>query len=65
MTRYEMAVLTFESLENFALTEAAYVTVRLMQEFQTLKSRDPEPWCEKLTITLAVGNGVKVSMIPR
>ena len=34
-----------------------------MQEFQTLKTSDPEPYCEDLTINLAVGNAVKVSMI--
>lgn len=50
-------------LEKLALTEAAYATVRLMQEFPTLISRDPDPWHEGLSLTLAVGNGVNVSMV--
>ena len=31
-------------IEQFALTEASYITVRLMQEFAEIESRDPEPW---------------------
>ena len=27
-------------LEQFALTEASYTTIRLLQEFKTLESRD-------------------------
>jgi hypothetical protein len=35
-------------LEQFALTEASYTTVRLMQEFSSIESRDLEPWTERL-----------------
>ncbi|KAL2059151.1 hypothetical protein ABVK25_000443 [Lepraria finkii] len=30
--------------QQFALTEASYITVRLMQEFCAIESKDPEPW---------------------
>ncbi|KAI9874886.1 MAG: hypothetical protein M1830_009176 [Pleopsidium flavum] len=51
--------------QQFALTEASYVTVRLLQEFTTLESRDPEPWREKLTLTCTGLGGCKVAMTPR
>jgi cytochrome P450 len=50
--------------QQYALTEAGYVTVRLAQEFKTLESRDPGPWVESLTLTLASHNGTKVGLIP-
>lgn len=51
-------------VEQFALTEASYTTIRLMQEFKSLECRDPEPWGELLTITCASLNGTKVGLIP-
>ncbi|KAL8731062.1 MAG: hypothetical protein Q9181_004449 [Wetmoreana brouardii] len=39
--------------QQFALTEASYTTIRLIQEFKGIGSRDPEPWTEKVTITAA------------
>jgi cytochrome P450 len=50
--------------QQFALTEAGYTTVRILQEFKGIESRDPEPWMEALTLTMASKNGVKVAMIP-
>jgi len=50
--------------QQYALTEAGYVTVRLIQEFQGLESRDPEPWIENLTLTLCSLNGTKVGLTP-
>lgn len=50
--------------QQYALTEASYVTVRMVQEFQTMESRDPEGWKENLTLTLCSLNGVKVSLTP-
>lgn len=50
--------------QQYALTEAAYVTVRMAQEFKTLESRDPGPWVESLTLTICSLNGTKVSVIP-
>ncbi|KAI2895021.1 hypothetical protein CBS76997_258 [Aspergillus niger] len=50
--------------QQYALTEAGYVTVRLAQEFRTLQSQDPGPWEEALTLTLCSRNGTKVSVTP-
>ena len=50
--------------QQYALTEVAYVTVRLAQEFQTLESRDDGEWEEQLTLTCASYNGTKVALGP-
>lgn len=52
------------SAEQFALTEASYATVRLMQEFKALASRDHGPWEESLTLTCASRNGTQVALTP-
>ncbi|GKZ23501.1 hypothetical protein AbraIFM66951_008537 [Aspergillus brasiliensis] len=48
--------------QQYALTEVGYVTVRMAQEFRTLKSEDPGPWEEALTLTLCSRNGTRVSV---
>lgn len=53
------------SLEQFALTEASYTAVRLMQEFSAVVSRDSQPWTERMGATCSSANGVKVAMIAR
>ncbi|CBX99719.1 hypothetical protein LEMA_P073080.1 [Plenodomus lingam JN3] len=50
--------------QQYALTEASYVTVRMLQEFKAMESRDAEPWIEGLTLTLCSKNGVKVGLTP-
>ncbi|MCJ1260480.1 hypothetical protein MMC22_000341 [Lobaria immixta] len=50
--------------QQFALTEASYATVRLMQEFKALTSRDHGPWEESLTLTCASRNGTQVALTP-
>jgi len=50
--------------QQYALTEAGYVTVRLLQEFKGLEERDDGPWRENLTLTLCSLNGAKVGLIP-
>ncbi|KAL6702655.1 hypothetical protein ACN47E_001278 [Coniothyrium glycines] len=50
--------------QQYALTEASYVTVRLLQEFSQMESRDPGPWQEGLTLTCCSLNGVKVGLTP-
>ncbi|KAI9766419.1 MAG: hypothetical protein M1840_006525 [Geoglossum simile] len=50
--------------QQFALTEASYTLVRLVQEFKELESHDPEPWKEQLTLTCASANGALVSFTP-
>jgi len=51
--------------QQFALTEAGYTIVRLLQTFERIESRDVEPWCENLHLTLSSGNGVKVAMFEK
>ena len=41
------------------------MTVRLMQEFEGIESRDPEPWTEQLVMTLMGKNGAKVALRAR
>lgn len=49
----------------FALTEASYTIVRLLQEFGAIEDRDGTPWEEALSLTLASAKGVAVSLAPR
>ncbi|KAG0645264.1 Cytochrome P450 monooxygenase himC [Hyphodiscus hymeniophilus] len=48
--------------QQFALTEAGYTIVRLLQEFERIESRDSKPWYENLHLTLSSGNGVKAAL---
>lgn len=50
--------------QRYALTEAGYVLVRMVQEFKKMESRDPEPWTESITLTLKSHNGCKVALTP-
>lgn len=51
--------------QQFALTEASYTIVRLMQEFESIEDRDGTAWVEKLSLTVASDKGVVVGMVPR
>lgn len=52
--------------QQFALIEAAYTVVRLLQEFGGVESRDSEEeWRECLGATCCSANGVKVRMVMR
>ncbi|MCJ1335542.1 hypothetical protein MMC09_000814 [Bachmanniomyces sp. S44760] len=52
--------------QQLALTEASYVTVRLMQTFDKIESTDgqqqQQPWMELMTLTCCSKNGVKVKL---
>ncbi|WEW59052.1 hypothetical protein PRK78_004520 [Emydomyces testavorans] len=50
--------------QQLALTEASYTTIRLMQRFRNIESRDPHPWTECLTLTCASAYGAKVALKP-
>ncbi|KAJ5924871.1 hypothetical protein N7466_009058 [Penicillium verhagenii] len=50
--------------QRYALTEAAYVIVRMAQEFEILESRDTGAWEESVALTLCSKNGVQVSLTP-
>lgn len=48
--------------QQYALTEAYYVTIRMMQRFRKLECRDDEPWMEKLSVTCCSHNGTMVAL---
>ena len=50
--------------QQFALTEASYTIIRLMQEFKAIEARDSRPWMESITLTCAVFPGALVGMTP-
>ena len=50
--------------QQFALIEASYTTIRLMQAFPTIESRDERPWCEFLTLTMCSGVGCNIALTP-
>jgi cytochrome P450 len=50
--------------QQYALTEAGYVTVRMVQQFAAMRCRDEEPWFESITLTCASKNGALVSLTP-
>ncbi|KAL8662427.1 MAG: hypothetical protein Q9202_004748 [Teloschistes flavicans] len=49
--------------QQFALTEASYTAVRLLQTFKAIEMRDPRPWMESIGATCSNANGVKVAMV--
>ncbi|ERF72436.1 hypothetical protein EPUS_06065 [Endocarpon pusillum Z07020] len=48
--------------QQFALTEASYATIRLMQAFSRIEPRDEREWCASSSLTLASGVGCKVAL---
>ena len=44
------------------MIEAAYTIARLVQEFQSIESKDSEPWIEGLSLALMSKNVAKVKM---
>lgn len=48
--------------QQFALTEASYVTVRLMQRFDTIQNLDFNEMTHNLTLTSSPGGGVRVRL---
>jgi len=51
--------------QQFALLEASYTTIRLMQRFQRIEARDDREWSEFLTLTLASGTGCVVGLFEK
>lgn len=50
--------------QQLALNEASYVTIRMMQHFKGIESRDSEPWIEWVHLTCTGRNGCKVALTP-
>lgn len=49
-------------LEQYALTEASYTTVRMMQHIKSIEPRDSKPWTERMELVTSNYNGCKVSV---
>ncbi|KAL9612093.1 MAG: hypothetical protein Q9167_003315 [Letrouitia subvulpina] len=45
---------------SYAMNELCYVLIRMLQEFNTIESRDDQPWTESLRLIVASNSGVKV-----
>ncbi len=50
--------------EQFSLTEASYLTVRLVQNFEAMTPRDSHPWTEQYTMVAYSHYGTQVSLVP-
>lgn len=50
--------------QQFALTEAGYTVVRILQQFESIESRDDKPFTEMLTLTMSSFYGTQVRMTP-
>lgn len=48
--------------QQFALTEAGYTVVRLVQEVRGLEDRDGGEWVAKVALTAASARGVMVGV---
>ncbi|KAI0124110.1 cytochrome P450 52A1 [Xylariales sp. AK1849] len=48
--------------QQFALTEASYIIVRMMQEFNSIEGIDDGPWREKITLTTVNATGCRVKV---
>ncbi|PMD48008.1 cytochrome P450 [Hyaloscypha variabilis F] len=50
--------------QQFALTEASYLTIRMVQKFSRIEARDPRPWTELYTMVVYSKHGTLVSLTP-
>lgn len=50
--------------QQFALIEASYTTIRILQAFKGMERRDNSELKEILSITMSVRPGVKVGLTP-
>lgn len=48
--------------ESFAMMEASYILVRLLQEFDGIEQRDSRPWQEHLGLILSNLHGTLVGL---
>jgi len=61
-TSMGLVIANTASAEQFALTEASYVIVRMVQSFASMESRDKLPWTEFHTLAVCSRNGVQVAV---
>jgi cytochrome P450 len=48
--------------QQYALTEAMYIMVRMAQQYACVEPADNTPWTEHICITLAVKDGVNCKL---
>ncbi|KAM3434679.1 hypothetical protein NHJ13734_005909 [Beauveria thailandica] len=48
--------------QQYALTEAMYIMVRMAQQYASLETADDTPWTEHICLTLAIKDGVKCKL---
>lgn len=48
--------------QQFALVEASYTVVRLVQTFPVIENRDPRPYAPKIRISVSSQHGVLVGL---
>ncbi|KAF8849555.1 putative cytochrome P450 alkane hydroxylase [Acephala macrosclerotiorum] len=48
--------------EKYALTEASYTTIRMVQHLKSIETRDPNPWTERIDLVTSSHNGCKVGV---
>jgi hypothetical protein len=52
-------------IEQFALVEASYVIIRILQTFKAMEAGDDKPFMETVGLTLASKNGTLVELVRR
>ena len=50
--------------QHFAMVEAQYVVVRIMQTFRRVECRDDRPYAEEAGIPITVKHGTLVGLFP-
>lgn len=58
-----MLIAVARVVEQYALLEASYATIRIIQTFDRLENRDVRPWTEKIGLNLSNKNGVLVELV--
>jgi hypothetical protein len=58
----EVQLITYPDSEQFALVEASYVLVRILQSFKNIEACDDRPFAETVGLTLASKNGTLVKL---
>jgi hypothetical protein len=58
-----MLIAVARVVEQYALLEASYATIRIIQTFERLENRDGRPWTEKIGLNLSNKNGVLVELV--
>lgn len=50
--------------QQMVYTDAAYIIVRILQQFNAIENHDPRPWAENFRMIVENRDGVKVKMNP-